>query len=60
MAKGASALIRSRENRALVYMCECGKKWSEPPKVTSEGEGKRWKCNCGRALAMREGIIFQA
>ena len=60
MAKAASIRTRAGGAQPLVYLCECGKKWAGPPKTASASDGKRWKCECGRNLALRDYVIFQA
>jgi len=37
----------------MVYMCECGAKWTNPTKPA-------WQCKCGRPLVKRNGIIHSA
>jgi hypothetical protein len=37
----------------MVYMCECGKKWTDSMKPT-------WKCECGRHLVKLNGAIYAA
>lgn len=37
----------------MVYMCECGVKWSNPT-------ASAWECKCGRQLVKRNGIIHAA
>lgn len=35
---------------AMVYMCECGTKWTN-------SQEPAWECKCGRQLVKRNGII---
>jgi hypothetical protein len=37
----------------MVYLCECGTKWTNSQKASFE-------CKCGRQLVMRNGIIHAA
>lgn len=37
----------------MVYMCECGAKWTNSLKAT-------WDCKCSRQLVKRNGIIHAA
>jgi hypothetical protein len=37
----------------MVYVCECGVKWSNSTKTA-------WECKCGRQLVKRNGIIHTA
>lgn len=37
----------------MVYICECGVKWTNSLRPT-------WECNCGRQLEKRNGIIHAA
>jgi hypothetical protein len=37
----------------MVYMCECGTKWTGSVKPT-------WKCKCGRRLVKTTGAIYSA
>ena len=41
----------------MVYMCECGKKWSAPASHNGGNGHGRWSCVCGRTLAIRDGVI---
>ena len=46
---------------AMVYICECGRRWKMPGKDASpRGGGTSWICMCARRLSMRNGIIFAA
>jgi hypothetical protein len=37
----------------MVYLCECGMKWTNSLRPT-------WECRCGRRLEKRNGIIHAA
>jgi hypothetical protein len=37
----------------MVYICECGMKWTN-------SLGPTWECKCGRQLEKRNGIIHAA
>jgi hypothetical protein len=39
--------------QVMVYMCECGTKWTNSNKLA-------WECKCGRPLIKRNGIIHTA
>ena len=37
-------------HQTMVYMCECGTKWTDSTKPS-------WECKCGRQLVKRNGYI---
>jgi len=39
--------------QVMVYLCECGTKWTNSTKLA-------WECKCGRQLVKRHGIIHSA
>ena len=38
---------------AMSYLCVCGRKW-----LTPEPGMSFWRCSCGLALTMRNGVIY--
>jgi hypothetical protein len=47
------APAKSASQPVMVYVCECGAKWTTAAKPA-------WECKCGRRLVMRNGIIHTA
>ena len=38
-------------NLVMVYLCQCGTKWTGALKPA-------WECKCGRQLVKRNGIVY--